>query len=225
MPARNNETATENIAGIAGGAGNRAPRTTITDTIRIKLRVPARLRNLELLLLVFALAIDAGAIMLVQLGAIGTVDVTLLTLTGGLGILVLVMHIALRFVATDADPFILPIITVLNGLGIALDMQNGVIGRQPTLDEPLFIKLSQAIQEQVVEIDIDRPFTVGGTFQKCEAAFFPAQQLIDRLHPFARWAIGVHDLSAIEEHAGRYARDGMFDNKLSMFPHALEKHE
>lgn len=132
MPARNNDTATENIAGIAGGAGNRAPRTTITDTIRIKLRVPARLRNLELLLLVFALAIDAGAIMLVQLGAIGTVDVTLLTLTGGLGILVLVMHIALRFVATEADPFILPIITVLNGLGIAmiyrLDIAEGQSG-------------------------------------------------------------------------------------------------
>ena len=36
-----------------------------------------------------------------------------------LGLLVLGLHIAMRLVAPDADPFILPIIVVLNGLGIA----------------------------------------------------------------------------------------------------------
>lgn len=97
-----------------------APRTTLTDTIRIKLRVPARLRNLELVLILFALAIDTGAILLVQLGAIGTIDTTLLSLAGGLAALVLAMHFTLRIVASEADPLILPIATLLNGLGIAM---------------------------------------------------------------------------------------------------------
>jgi cell division protein FtsW (lipid II flippase) len=35
------------------------------------------------------------------------------------GVLVLALHIVLRFVARDADPFILPIATTINGLGIA----------------------------------------------------------------------------------------------------------
>jgi len=47
-------------------------------------------------------------------------------------VLVLAMHIALRIVATDADPFILPIATLLNGLGIAmiyrLDLAEGFEG-------------------------------------------------------------------------------------------------
>jgi cell division protein FtsW (lipid II flippase) len=105
---------------------------TFTSSIRIKLREPARQRNLELVLLVFALLIDAGAIMLVQLGTIGTIDTAFLLLTSGIAILTLIMHVVLRVVARDADPLILPIITVLNGLGIAmiyrLDIAEGFSG-------------------------------------------------------------------------------------------------
>jgi cell division protein FtsW (lipid II flippase) len=104
----------------AGGAVDAGPRQTFTKSIRIRLREPAKLRNLELILLIFALAIDAGAIMLVQLGTTGAIDSSLLTLTSGLAILTLVFHIALRIVARNADPLILPIVTVLNGLGIAM---------------------------------------------------------------------------------------------------------
>ncbi|HEV7948920.1 MAG TPA: FtsW/RodA/SpoVE family cell cycle protein [Glaciihabitans sp.] len=95
-------------------------RQSFTTSIRIKLRVPARQRNLELVLILFALVIDAGAIMLVQLGALGTIDTTLLTVMAPLAFLTLVMHVTLRVVAREADPLILPIITVLNGLGIAM---------------------------------------------------------------------------------------------------------
>jgi len=91
-----------------------------TGTLRLKLRVPARLRNLELLLLLVACGINAGAIALVQLGVNGVLDSSILTLGLGLTVLVIGMHIALRFVATEADPFILPIATILNGLGIAM---------------------------------------------------------------------------------------------------------
>lgn len=96
------------------------PLSTLTGAIKLKLRVPARLRNLELVLLLFACGINAAAIVLVQLGARGEIDNDIITLGLGLTVLVLIMHIALRFVARDADPFILPVITVLNGLGVAM---------------------------------------------------------------------------------------------------------
>ncbi|GAB3583209.1 FtsW/RodA/SpoVE family cell cycle protein [Leifsonia lichenia] len=84
-----------------------------------RLRLPAKLRNLELALLIVACAINAVAVVLVQLGALGHVDLTLLYLGVGLSVLVFGMHIALRYVAPQADPFLLPIATVLNGIGIA----------------------------------------------------------------------------------------------------------
>ncbi|WP_233265585.1 FtsW/RodA/SpoVE family cell cycle protein [Leifsonia sp. AG29] len=84
-----------------------------------RLRLPAKLRNLELFLLIIACGINAAAIVLVQLGAMGHVDLTLVYLGAGLSALVIGMHIALRFVAPQADPFLLPVATVLNGIGIA----------------------------------------------------------------------------------------------------------
>ena len=93
------------------------PRTA-TGPVK-RLRLPAKLRNLELFLLVIACAINAAAIVLVQLGALGHVDLTLVYLGAGLSALVVGMHIALRFVAPQADPFLLPIATLLTGIGIA----------------------------------------------------------------------------------------------------------
>jgi cell division protein FtsW (lipid II flippase) len=81
--------------------------------------VPARLRNLELGLLIFACAVVAFALVLVQLGALGHVEPQVLILAAGLAALALIMHVVLRVVAPEADPFILPIATVLNGIGIA----------------------------------------------------------------------------------------------------------
>ena len=85
-----------------------------------RIRVPQRLRNLELFLIVIACVINGAAVVLVQLGALGTVDSTVVGLGASLAALVVGMHIALRFVAPNADPFILPIASVLNGLGIAM---------------------------------------------------------------------------------------------------------
>ena len=94
--------------------------STFTSSIRLKLREPARLRNLELLLVLFALVIVFSSVVLVQLGALGEVQPSIIALVGVLAVLILGMHVALRLVARDADPLILPIITVLNGLGIAM---------------------------------------------------------------------------------------------------------
>jgi cell division protein FtsW (lipid II flippase) len=90
-----------------------------TGSIRLRLRMPAKLRNLELVLLVFACIINGGAVVLVQLGALGEIQTEIIWLGGGLAALAIGLHIALRFVAPQADPFILPIATLLNGLGIA----------------------------------------------------------------------------------------------------------
>jgi cell division protein FtsW (lipid II flippase) len=108
------------------------PRTSFTTTIRVRLRVPARLRNLELVLLIIACGIGTSAIILVQFGALGHIDASVIGIAAGLGVLVLVMHLAMRIVAPQADPLILPIVTVLNGIGIAeiyrIDLAAGATG-------------------------------------------------------------------------------------------------
>ena len=109
-----------NPSAALGAPHEAGPRSTFTSTIRLKLRVPARLRNLELVLLILAIGINVGAIVLVQLGANGRIGLTVVSLSLMLGVLVLAAHVTMRIVAPDADPLILLIITVLNGLGIAM---------------------------------------------------------------------------------------------------------
>ncbi len=101
------------------GAARAPERAPATASVR-RIRMPQKLRNLELGLLIVACIINAGAIVLVQLGALGRVDTQLVLLGAGLSALVFGLHIAMRFVARDADPFLLPVATVLNGLGIAM---------------------------------------------------------------------------------------------------------
>lgn len=85
-----------------------------------KIRVPATQRNRELGLLLFAIAVYGSAIVLVQLGVNGVVESGYLMLAGIPALLALVVHVVLRLRARDADPFVLPIATVLTGLGIAM---------------------------------------------------------------------------------------------------------
>ncbi|MEO6826434.1 MAG: FtsW/RodA/SpoVE family cell cycle protein [Microbacteriaceae bacterium] len=113
----------------AVGAAGQVP----TNTAPIKrLRLPAKLRNLELALLIVASGVNASAIVLVQLGALGHVDATLLYFGAGLSALVFALHITMRYLAPAADPFLLPIATVLNGIGIAeiyrIDIAEGDAG-------------------------------------------------------------------------------------------------
>ncbi len=109
-----------------------APAPTFTEAITIRLRTPAKLRNLELVLLLFAIGLTGAAVALVQLGALGQLDATIIGYGAGLGMLALGMHVVLRITAPDADPFILPITVTLNGLGVAmiyrLDLADGTSG-------------------------------------------------------------------------------------------------
>jgi cell division protein FtsW (lipid II flippase) len=117
---------------VAGGPVEAGPLSTFTSTIRLRLRRPARLRNREFGLLIVACLITVMAIALVQFGALKHLDFSIVPLGIGLAVLVFAVHFALRIVAIDADPFILPVITVLNGLGIAMiyriDIAKGLTG-------------------------------------------------------------------------------------------------
>jgi len=85
-----------------------------------KIRMPQKQRNREFWLLLFALAVSGASLTLVQLGALGAIDPMILAIGGGLAVLVFALHVVLRVVASDADPFVLPIATVLTGVGIAM---------------------------------------------------------------------------------------------------------
>lgn len=108
--------------------------STITEQLMLRLKVPTKLRNLEATLIIFAMIVTSAALALVDLGATGKLNPPIIGLSLGLGAIVLAMHVAQRFVARDADPLILPIVTLLNGLGIAmihrLDLSAGLTGWQ-----------------------------------------------------------------------------------------------
>ncbi|MGB4777205.1 FtsW/RodA/SpoVE family cell cycle protein [Microbacterium sp.] len=82
--------------------------------------MPQTQRNRELGLLLFAFFINGAAVALVQLGALEHIDWTFLYYCGGLSIVVLALHVVLRYRAPQADPFVVPIATVLSGLGLAM---------------------------------------------------------------------------------------------------------
>jgi cell division protein FtsW (lipid II flippase) len=106
-------------------ASTRTPTDTVsTDTAVVRalrrIRVPQTQRNRELALLLFAFVINASAIALVQLGVQDAIDWTFLVYCGGLTALVIALHILLRLRARSADPFVVPIATLLTGLGLAM---------------------------------------------------------------------------------------------------------
>jgi cell division protein FtsW (lipid II flippase) len=100
-------------------ASTTTPAGAVVRALR-RIRVPQTQRNRELALLIFAFVINGSAIALVQLGASGAIDWTFLVYCGGLTALVIALHILLRLRARDADPFVVPIATLLTGLGLAM---------------------------------------------------------------------------------------------------------
>ncbi|MFD5397186.1 FtsW/RodA/SpoVE family cell cycle protein [Streptomyces sp. NPDC127097] len=90
--------------------------TTNTTTIGT-IGAPSR-RNTELAMLVFAVLIPVFAYVNVGLAKDGTVPAGVLGYSLGLGLLAGVAHLVVRKWAPYADPLMLPISTLLNGLGL-----------------------------------------------------------------------------------------------------------
>ncbi|QCU76814.1 FtsW/RodA/SpoVE family cell cycle protein [Citricoccus sp. SGAir0253] len=82
---------------------------------------PARpRRNTELVLLLLGLCIGGGANLLSALGMDREITPEYWVQIAVLAIMALVFHLVLRLRARYADPYILPIVVTLNGLGIAM---------------------------------------------------------------------------------------------------------
>ncbi|HUD38145.1 MAG TPA: FtsW/RodA/SpoVE family cell cycle protein [Streptosporangiaceae bacterium] len=82
--------------------------------------LPRGRRNAELAMLGFAVAIMALAYASAGFGLNGHVPASLPTYVIGFAVLLLAAHIAMRYLAPYADPLLLPLAAVLNGLGIVM---------------------------------------------------------------------------------------------------------
>ncbi|MEU9759719.1 FtsW/RodA/SpoVE family cell cycle protein [Streptomyces sp. NPDC047985] len=92
---------------------------TTADTPPPALRLPKR-RGVELLLLSGAVLVPVYGYAAVGLARNGAVPPDVAGYGGGLGLLALLAHLAVRFRAPYADPLLLPIAVLLNGLGLVL---------------------------------------------------------------------------------------------------------
>lgn len=82
-------------------------------------KIPSR-RNVELFLLLFSFTIIFFAYLLVDLGTRKNTFTDITTQLGLLCFLGTTFHIVIRLKAKYADPFILPIVTTINGLGLVM---------------------------------------------------------------------------------------------------------
>lgn len=82
--------------------------------------VHRRRRGAELFLLLLALAVGIGAYAAVGIGVQGEVPADIIGYGAGLAVLALGAHVVVRLVAPYADPVLLPVVTALNGLGLAV---------------------------------------------------------------------------------------------------------
>jgi cell division protein FtsW (lipid II flippase) len=91
---------------------------------------PSTGRNFEALLIVLAIAMAIGAYALVGLAVNDALPPDMLGYGAGLGGLALVLHLAVRRFAPYADPTLLPLAMLLNGLGLVMihriDLAQGI---------------------------------------------------------------------------------------------------
>ncbi|WP_351230273.1 FtsW/RodA/SpoVE family cell cycle protein [Streptomyces sp. NPDC002133] len=94
--------------------------SVVTNTTTIgAIELPSR-RNTELALLVFAVVIPVFAYLNVGLALDGEVPPGMLGYGLGLGLMAGIAHLVVRKFAMYADPLLLPLATLLNGLGLVL---------------------------------------------------------------------------------------------------------
>ncbi len=93
---------------------------TASSTLPKIVRVIPRNRNLEALMLLFAVGLNAFELAQIQLSILEVLTTELFFYWLPPAFLAFVIHMILRRRASEADPMILPIALVLNGLGIAM---------------------------------------------------------------------------------------------------------
>jgi cell division protein FtsW (lipid II flippase) len=123
--------------------------TTVTT------QAPRTRRNVELVLLLLAVGIVVLAYVNVSLAVNASVPPGLTTQVAGLLVLAVGFHLVLRWKASYADPVMLPIVTLLNGLGLVmihrLDLAAGrSIGEGHALRQLTWSALSVALAAAVL---------------------------------------------------------------------------
>ncbi|WP_420035542.1 FtsW/RodA/SpoVE family cell cycle protein [Streptomyces sp. cg28] len=104
---------------MTGTTGSSGPVATAATSAVPAVRVPRR-RGTELVLIVLAVLLSVYGYCDVGLARNGTVPPGAAGYGAGLGVLALLAHCAVRFRAPYADPLLLPIAVLLNGLGLVL---------------------------------------------------------------------------------------------------------
>ncbi|XPP27010.1 MAG: FtsW/RodA/SpoVE family cell cycle protein [Leucobacter sp.] len=114
-------------------------RTRTSETVLQRItaiRAPRLLRGIELALLLFAVAIGAGAVIIIDLTVQEEITTALLPTGAVFVAALLALHITIRVTAPDADPLILPIAALLNLIGVAqiyrIDLSSGLSGWEAT---------------------------------------------------------------------------------------------
>ncbi|WP_232525004.1 FtsW/RodA/SpoVE family cell cycle protein [Nocardioides mangrovicus] len=82
--------------------------------------VHRRRRGAELFLLVLSLVVGVGAYACVGIGTEGKVPTDIIRYGGWLTLLIVACHVTIRLTAPYADPVLLPVVSALNGLGLAM---------------------------------------------------------------------------------------------------------
>lgn len=95
-------------------------------------RPRGRPRNAELGLLVLAMLVVAGFAAAVEMQLLERVTGTFWVPTAVLTVLFLMAHVALRVLAPDADPVLLPAVALLNGIGVAFLRRLDLAAADPT---------------------------------------------------------------------------------------------
>ena len=103
-------------SGPLGGPGMSTATEVGTAT---ELKVPKR-RNIELALLLFAIATGAFAYANVDLTLNGTLPLNFWPQVGAFAALLVAAHVAIRILAPYADPYLLPAVAMLNMIGLAM---------------------------------------------------------------------------------------------------------
>src|SRR5512132_4505395 len=93
--------------------------------------IPRKRRGVELILIIFALALTLGAYVVVDLNVTGEVSSSFPYVAAVSILLAALAHIAVRWRLPYADPVILPCVILLNGLGLVMIHRIDLINDPP----------------------------------------------------------------------------------------------
>jgi cell division protein FtsW (lipid II flippase) len=106
--------------GQPGDPAARATRASLRPVPEIPVPMPRGRRQTELAMLVFAIAVVLFAYASVGLSMTGRIPAGIVAYGIAFTVLMLVAHLAIRWLAPWADPLMLPLAALLNGLGIVM---------------------------------------------------------------------------------------------------------